>query len=208
MITFGYKSKFSSILRAVAAIGIGLVMILATDASIKVVKIIAAFLIVAGVVSLLYGLISKKSGSPGLMVTNAVVDVVLGVLLFLFPTQVAGLIVYLIGVALILLGALQLIVLIGSLSLVGGGFSTLILSICALVGGIVLVFNPFTLKVMSVLAGVALIFYGVQELISAWRVPKAVKIVEVRKLDTSGIGEAKEVEYEREDYADSDEEDE
>ena len=156
----------------------------------------------------MYGLISKKSGSPGLMVTNAVVDVVLGVLLFLFPTQVAGLIVYLIGVALILLGALQLIVLIGSLSLVGGGFSTLILSICALVGGIVLVFNPFTLKVMSVLAGIALIFYGVQELISAWKVPKAVKIVEVRKLDTSGIGEAKEVEYEREDYADSDEEDE
>ena len=195
MITFGYKSKISSILRAVAAIGIGLVMIVATDASIMVVKIIATFIMAAGVASLIVGLVNSKTLSLPLMLVNAALDLVIGLLLFLYPTQVAGFIVYLIGIGLVLLGILQLIVLIGSFSIIGGGFSALILSICAIVGGIVLLFNPFTLKVMSVLAGVALIVYGVQELISAWRIRKAVKIEEVRKLDTSGIDDAVEAEF-------------
>ena len=51
MITFGYNNKFSSILRSLAAIAIGLVMVCATDATTTVVKIIAAFLFAAGIVS-------------------------------------------------------------------------------------------------------------------------------------------------------------
>ncbi len=199
MITFGYKSKLSSILRACAAIGIGLVMILATDATVTVVKIVAAFLMVVGVVSLVVGLIDRKTGSLPLLGTNAVVDLVLGVLLFLYPTQVAGFIVYAIGAVLIIFGILQLIVLIGALSLIGGGFLTLVLSICAIVGGIILVFNPFTMKVMSILAGAALIVYGVQELMSAWKVRKAVKVQETRRLETSGTIDAKDVDFVKED---------
>jgi len=198
MITFGYKSKLSSILRACAAIGIGLVMILATDATVTVVKIVAAFLMVVGVVSLVVGLIDRKTGSLPLLGTNAVVDLVLGVLLFLYPTQVAGFIVYAIGAVLIIFGILQLIVLIGALSLIGGGFLTLVLSICAIVGGIILVFNPFTMKVMSILAGAALIVYGVQELMSAWKVRKAVKVQETRRLETSGTIDAKDVDFVKE----------
>ena len=199
MITFGYKSKLSSILRACAAIGIGLVMILATDATVTVVKIVAAFLMVVGVVSLVVGFVDRKTGSLPLLGTNAVVDLVLGVLLFLYPTQVAGFIVYAIGAALIIFGILQLIVLIGALSLIGGGFLTLVLSICAIVGGIILVFNPFTMKVMSILAGAALIVYGVQELMSAWKVRKAVKVQETRRLETSGTIDAKDVDFVKED---------
>ena len=199
MITFGYKSKLSSILRACAAIGIGLVMILATDATVTVVKIVAAFLMVVGVVSLVVGLIDRKTGSLPLLGTNAVVDLVLGVLLFLYPTQVAGFIVYAIGAVLIIFGILQLIVLIGALSLIGGGFLTLVLSICAIIGGIILVFNPFTMKVMSILAGAALIVYGVQELMSAWMVRKAVKVQETRRLETSGTIDAKDVDFVKED---------
>lgn len=198
MITFGYKSKLSSILRACAAIGIGLVMILATDATVTVVKIVAAFLMVVGVVSLVVGLIDRKTGSLPLLGTNAVVDLVLGVLLFLYPTQVAGFIVYAIGAVLIIFGILQLIVLIGALSLIGGGFLSLVLSICAIVGGIILVFNPFTMKVMSILAGAALIVYGVQELMSAWKVRKAVKMQETRRLETSGTIDAKDVDFVKE----------
>ena len=44
MITFGYNNKFSTALRALAAIGIGLVMVFSTEATVNVVKIIAACL--------------------------------------------------------------------------------------------------------------------------------------------------------------------
>ena len=211
MIILGYKTKFDSIVRAVAAIGIGLVMVFGSNAPTTVVKIIAALLMIAGVVSLIYGLIkSKENGMYRLLLVNAAMDIILGILLFINPQWVANFIVYAIGVVLILFGALQLIVLSGTISLIGGGFSTLILSALAIVGGAFLLFNPFTLSVMSIIAGCFMIIYGVSELISTWKVSRARKEYEIRrapapestaaepgKIDDSGIGNAREVEFER-----------
>ena len=196
MITLGYKTKFDSITRAVAAIGIGLVMVFGGNAPMMVVKIIAILLILAGIASLVYGIIkSKENKLYQLLLVNAVLDIVIGLLLFLNPQWIAGVIVYAIGIVLILFGALQLIVLAGTMSLLGAGFSSLILSVCAVVGGAFLLFNPFTINVMSVIAGILLMLYGVSELISTFKVVKAKK--EYDKLDTSGIGEAREVDFER-----------
>ena len=69
------------------------------------------------------------------MAVNAVVDILIGVLLFLNPGWVAGFIITLIGIVLILFGGLQLLALAGTMSLLGTGFGTLILSVCAVVGG-------------------------------------------------------------------------
>lgn len=214
MITFGYKSKFSSILRACAAIGIGLVMIISTNATEMVVRIIAAFLFAAGMMSLVYGYTKRKEGAFSLMSVNAVVDVVIGLLLFFFPAQVSHLIIYLIGFALLIFGLLQVLVLSGTLSLVGGGIFSLILSGAALVCGIVLVFNPFSQAIMGIIAGVALMSYGFSELLSAWRVNKAVEAYEIKfgKKDVEpeaetvseeitftadSLSDAKEVDYEK-----------
>ncbi len=213
MFFVGYKTKFDSITRAVAAIGIGLVMIFGNNAPVKVVKIIALLLIAAGVASLVFGLIKSKDqrGMYQVLIVNAVLDVVLGLLLFFNPQWVAGFIVSIIGIVLILFGALQLFVLAGAMSLIGTGFSSLILSICAVVGGAFLLFNPFTINVMSIIAGCFLVLYGVSELISTWRVLKARNEYEIRRapapespeapvpgrIDASGIGDAQEVEFER-----------
>ena len=211
MIILGYKTKFDSIVRAVAAIGIGLVMVFGSNAPTMVVKIIAALLMIAGVASLVYGLIkSKENGLYRLLLVNAALDIILGILLFINPQWVANFIVYAIGIVLILFGALQLIVLSGTISLIGGGLSSLILSACAIIGGAFLLFNPFTLSVMSIIAGCFMIIYGVSELISTWKVSRARKEYEIRrgptpestanepgKIDASGIGDAREVEFER-----------
>ena len=173
MITFGYNSKFSSILRSLSAIAIGLVMVISNNATVTVVRIIAAFLFAAGVVSFIYGFVNRKNGAMALMSVNAAVDIVIGLLLYLFPTAVAGVIVTLIGVAVLIFGIIQLIVLTGTMSLVGMGGFSLILCIFALIGGITLLFNPFSERVMSLLAGILLIVYGVSDLISMFRVLKA-----------------------------------
>ena len=193
MFTFGYKTSFSSILRALATIGIGLVMIFDNAASVTVVKVVAAFLLASGIVSLVYGFIRNKR------------DGVL--LLFLNPVWVAGFIVTLIGIVLILFGGIQLLALAGAMSLLGAGFSTLILSICAVAGGAFLLFNPFGERIMSVCAGSFLLLYGVSELISSWRIRKAKEAYEIRfntpdepqsdqdVIETSGLDDAKEVDY-------------
>ena len=180
MFTFGYNSKFSSILRSLSAIAIGLVMVISTNATVTVVKIIAAFLFAAGVVSFVYGYLNRRSGAMSLMTVNAVVDIVIGLLLFLFPTAVAGIIVTLIGIAILLFAVLQLVVLSGTLSLVGMGGFSLVLCIIALVGGITLLFNPFSERVMSILAGVFLVVYGISDLLSMFRVTKAKEAYEIK----------------------------
>ena len=208
MFTFGYKTTLSSILRSLASIGIGLVMIFDNEASETVVKVVTAFLFASGLVSLVYGLIrNKKEGLLPLMAVNAVVDILIGVLLFLNPGWVAGFIITLIGIVLILFGGLQLLALAGTMSLLGTGFGTLILSVCAVVGGAFLLFSPFGERIMGICAGSFLVLYGVSELISSWRIRKAKEAYEIRFntreepqpdqdiIETSGLDDAKEVDY-------------
>lgn len=208
MFTFGYKTTLSSILRSLASIGIGLVMIFDNEASETVVKVVAAFLFASGLVSLVYGFIrNKKEGLLPLMAVNAVVDILIGVLLFLNPGWVAGFIITLIGIVLILFGGLQLLALAGTMSLLGTGFGTLILSVCAVVGGAFLLFSPFGERIMGICAGSFLVLYGVSELISSWRIRKAKEAYAIRFntreepqpdqdiIETSGLDDAKEVDY-------------
>ena len=208
MFTFVYKTTLSSILRSLASIGIGLVMIFDNEASETVVKVVAAFLFASGLVSLVYGLIrNKKEGLLPLMAVNAVVDILIGVLLFLNPGWVAGFIITLIGIVLILFGGLQLLALAGTMSLLGTGFGTLILSVCAVVGGAFLLFSPFGERIMGICAGSFLVLYGVSELISSWRIRKAKEAYEIRFntreepqpdqdiIETSGLDDAKKVDY-------------
>ena len=208
MFTFGYKTTLSSILRSLASIGIGLVMIFDNEASETVVKVVATFLFASGLVSLVYGLIrNKKEGLLPLMAVNAVVDILIGVLLFLNPGWVARFIITLIGIVLILFGGLQLLALAGTMSLLGTGFGTLILSVCAVVGGAFLLFSPFGERIMGICAGSFLVLYGVSELISSWRIRKAKEAYEIRFntreepqpdqdiIETAGLDDAKEVDY-------------
>lgn len=201
MITFGYKTKFSSLVRAAGAIGIGLVLIFGNNAPTLVVKLIAILLVVAGVVSLVYGVKkNKEQGMYQLLVINACLDIILGLLLYFNPQWIAGIIIYLIGIVLILFGALQLLALSGTLSMLGTGFSSLILSVCAIVGGAFLIFNPLSIKVMSVIAGLFMVLYGVSEIVSTYRIGKArseAPSTPMNQIDVSGIGDAKEVEYEK-----------
>ena len=159
MFTFGYKTKLSGIIRALLAIAIGLVMVIGADATRTVVRIIASFIIAAGVVSLIVGLTSSKDKAPLLTTANAVFDCILGLILF---------------------GILQLIALTTTVSLLGGGRGFLLLSILAVLGGALLVFSPFSMTVMRILAGLFLLFYGVSELISTFRMNKAKEAYEIR----------------------------
>lgn len=206
MITFGYNNKFSAVLRSLAAIGIGLVMVSSTEATISVVRIIAAFLFAAGVVSFFYGFAHRKEGAMSLMSVNAGVDILIGVLLFCFPGWVAGAIVTIVGVLLLIFGVIQILALAGTMSLLGSGALFLIFSGCAIIGGCLLIFNPFSENVMSILAGVLLIWYGISDLLSMRRVAKAKAEYEIhfgRKEEASeaaadipeGLDDVKDAEY-------------
>ena len=78
-------------MRALIALVIGVLMVISPEKALTtVVKVIAAFLLASGLVSLFVGLRDKEKGALPLMSFNALVDVLLGLVLFLFPGFIAN----------------------------------------------------------------------------------------------------------------------
>jgi len=174
------------------------------EALTAVVKVIAAFLLASGLVSLIVGLRNKKDGSLPLMSFNALVDVLLGLFLFVFPGFVAKFMIYLIGFALLAFGVVQILALASARKLTGLGFGAFVLpAIVTLVGGFIL-FNPFAESVMVMITGAALVVYGASELLSSWRMKKAIDEYEIRQapeketpVQENPVTEVKDVDYEK-----------
>ena len=207
MITFGYKNKFTGPLRALTAIAIGVVMVISrTNALELAVQIIAAFLFASGIVSLIVGYRQRKNGTMGLMGFNGVVDIVLGLLLFLFPGFVAGLLIYLIAFVLICFGFFQLLGLGSASRVVKLGLWSYVLPFLVLAAGIFLMTKPaFLGEAIGVVAGAALIVYGVSELFSSWKMRKGIDEYEIRQTgaqstsvqDDTTVTVVKDVDYEK-----------
>ena len=185
MITFGYKNKFNGPLRALTAIAIGFVMVISkTNALELAVRIIAAFLVASGVVSLLIGYRQRNNGNMSLMGFNGVVDIFLGCMLFLFPGAVAGLLIYLIAFLLICFGIFQLLSLLSARRVMTLGLGSFILPCLVLAAGIFLISKPaFVGEAIGVVAGASLIVYGASELLSSWKMKKVIDEYEIHQED-------------------------
>ena len=206
MFTFGYGSKVSGPLRALIALAIGIMMVLRPDNALTtVVKVIAAFILASGVVSLIVGLKEKKNGSLPLMSFNALVDIIIGIVLFSAPGFVAKFIIYLIGFVLLGFGIMQILALFSAKRVMGLGLGAFILpTVVTLVGGFLL-FNPFAESVMVMIAGAAIIVYGASELLSSWKMKKAIDEYEIHQAPAqeqpaqqeNPLENVKDVEYEK-----------
>ncbi len=206
MITFGYKNRFSGWLRAVVALAIGIVMVVSrTDAMVLAVRIIAAFLLASGIVSLAVGYKNRQNNQLPLMGVNGIVDIVIALLVFIFPNFVAGLIVYLIGFVLIGFGLFQLITLASANKVLKVGVAAFVMPILVLLAGAFLLARPtFIGSAVGVVAGAALIVYGASELLSSWKMKKAIDEYEIRQTRTdepaeqeNPLADVKDVDYEK-----------
>lgn len=206
MITFGYKNKFNGPIRALTAIAIGIVMVMSrTNALELAVRIIAAFLFASGVVSLIVGYRHRSNGTMGLMGFNGVVDIILGLMLFMFPGFVSGLLIYVIAFILICFGLFQIVGLISANRVMRIGLWSFVMPLLVLAAGVFLITKPaFVGEAIGVVAGASLIVYGASELISSWKMRRAMNEYEIRQTGVSTSArqeevapDVKDVEYEK-----------
>lgn len=204
MFTFGYTNRFTGPFRALIALAAGVVMIVYKEQAMDlVVKIIAAFLLASGFVSLAVGLRKKNDSSSKLMTFNAVVDVLIAALLFLFSGAVANLIIYLIGFVVLGFGIFQLIALISANRVSKVGIFALVMPVLVIGAGAFLLFNPeFIKSSVSLVAGIALLIYGASELLSSWKMKKAIDDYEITRVPQDKpaeepVAEVKDVDYEK-----------
>lgn len=204
MFTFGYTNRFTGPFRALIALAAGVVMIVYKEQAMDlVVKIIAAFLLASGFVSLAVGLRKKNDSSSKLMTFNAVVDVLIAALLFLFSGAVADLIIYLIGFVVLGFGIFQLIAMISANRVSKVGIFALVMPVLVIGAGAFLLFNPeFIKSSVSLVAGIALLIYGASELLSSWKMKKAMDEYEITRMPQDKpaeepVAEVKDVDYEK-----------
>ena len=177
MITFGYANRMNGPVRALIAIATGVLMIVYNEQAMNlVVKIIAAFILASGFVSLAVGLRKKNDGTSRLMNFNAA-------FLFMFNGFVANLIIYLIGFVLLGFGIFQLIALSSANRVSKVGIWAFVMPVLVIASGAFLLFNPeFTKASISLVAGIALLVYGVSELLSSWKMKKAIDEYEITRM--------------------------
>lgn len=172
MITFGYSSKFSGILRAVIAVALAVLMFVTpSNALALLVKIFSGVLCVAGVATCVYAIVHRTSPSFPLWITNAVMDIVIAALMFKFAGFVAGIVIYVIGVVLCIMGIWETVVLISARR--KAKFSVAVYIIPSLLVALLGVFlvivptSPVLSKSINILVGIALLCYGISELMSS-----------------------------------------
>ncbi|MGN1220528.1 MAG: HdeD family acid-resistance protein [Candidatus Cryptobacteroides sp.] len=206
MITFGYNNKFNGPVRAIVALALGILMIIAGDKAMNaVVKVIAIFVIASGVVSFIVGFRKKSDSTKPLMVTNAVFDLLIGVVLFIFDSFFADLFIYVIGFILLAFGVFQIIALSSANRVLGVGWFSFLMPVLVAAAGLFLLFNPVFAKAwISIMAGAALVVYGLSELISSWKMKKAIDEYEIHRVqpkpepqEDNSVGDIKDVDYQK-----------
>ena len=202
MITFGYKGRYSGSVRGALSLALGVVMLFVGNAVDMIVYIIAAFILISGLLSLYAGLKTENASQRPLVLVNSGFNVLIAALMFIFASELGNFVVGVIGFIMVLLGLLQLLV-IGSASRAGGlakGFFAM--PVVVLACGALLLFKPaFIGNVIGLLVGVSFILYGISELVSSKKVKTVVGQMEQQSSgpvdDQSGSDAVKDVDYEK-----------
>lgn len=185
MITFGYKKWFESILRALIAIGIGIIFIFfGKEAGKWLIQLTGIGILFAGVIPI-FSMLTKKKDEDGkssrigniLGITTCSLAAFIGLMMILWPLKFESLFRFLIAASIILFCLIQLIALISAMRLTKFASVPLIITGAVLVGAIVVMFLD-SAKVIYITTGVLLAIYGVSEIIALFRIKNAEKIWE------------------------------
>ena len=183
-IIYSMTNRTTSAFRGGIMLLLGLALLIWPASMLNViVKVIAAFLIAIGVVTLFANMKAQKEEEqqmgPGgkqqrdILRTFASLNVALylffGILIFVFPGFFFSILVFLFGAILLFLGIGQLVNLFISGRHTAFPVYFYIVPIVITLCGIILFFQPFTAKdVLTMFFGGCLAVYGAEELIAAW----------------------------------------
>jgi uncharacterized membrane protein HdeD (DUF308 family) len=139
-----------------------------------VIMVMGGLVLVEGIVSYLWSQRSRSTQAPGFyIIPRGIGNMVFGAVLLLFPTFMAEAFVFLIGIILIVAGLSQFMAQLSGFKF--GGFSIVyaIISVLALLGGVVLLAKPFeSASGLLVFFGAMIALYGIGEIFWALRVRK------------------------------------
>ena len=177
-VIYSITNRTYSVVRGILILALGVALLLWPESMLNIiVKLIAAFLIAAGLVTLYFTSSAKKEeekrGEKSILSAFAILNIAVylsfGILIFIFPSFFVSILVFLFGAILLLLGIGQLVNLFLSGRHTKLSGYLYIVPVVVTICGIILFFQPFTAKnVLTMFFGGCLAGYGATELLSAW----------------------------------------
>ena len=174
MITWGFKSLKGNILKAVVAIVAGiLLMWLKEDCFKYLVWVLGAAMICLGLFALIPAIRGKQEKGRTVGITNAVLDIVVGIALFFLAGIVEKFALIIIGIIISIVAIYHIIVLASAGKYIHGLWMFAGPAV-VLVVGILLIVNPGkTGGAMIWIAGAGLVLLGILEIVGYNRMSKA-----------------------------------
>lgn len=182
--------------RAIVAALVGLVLVIWPDTAVKsIVIVIGSVLLLLGAVTMIFSKRPEEDRNRSILSINGAITLIFGLVLVVFPAFFVGIIMFLFGAILLIVGISEVAALLSArnetnapLSLVAGPIIT---TLC----GVVIFFNPFsTMEWLFVFFGISLLVYSLTEFISTKKLRKIYKDMADTKASTSNL--IQDVEYE------------
>jgi len=160
------------LLRGIATLGFGLLAMFWPQGTLKLLFVyFGAYLVVDGVVAIISGLVTRRT-NWGWMVLLGTVEIVLGVIVVLNPSEVTSMLVIFLALWALIGGLVQVVAALRFRSAGDGSWVWLLAGgVLSLLFGIYFVINPLALaKFVLVVAGVFAVLLGVVLIAGAFRV--------------------------------------
>lgn len=178
--------KYNSIIAFVA----GLILIIWPEIIKEyIVLIIGGLILSIGVASLIYYFIEKEKGNvSNILLLNAAVDSLFGLILLIFPKFFAGLVMFLFGIVLLLFGISRLVKLIQASKVLDLHWGLYLVPSLTTLAGVLLFFYPNrTGNLLFIIFGIILLAYSISDFVSMYIINKKTKEANALKESVNNI---------------------
>ena len=163
--------------RAIIAAIVGIVLVIWPDAAVNTIVVaIGSIFLLLGAVTMIFSKKQDEEKSRPFLSINGAITLVFGLVLVIFPTFFVGIIMFLFGAILLLIGVSEVAALISSRRETGASASLFIGPLITTACGIVIFFNPFSsMEWLFIFFGISLLVYSLTEIISTKKLRKIYK---------------------------------
>lgn len=173
-LVYTFTNFRSSVFRAILSIALGVVLVIWPGTALKyIIMLIGVIFLITGLVSFIVSYKRRDERPRGLLSFSGIGSILLGLLLVCAPSIFATIFMFILGFILVLAAVGQFVTLaaarqFGYVSPVSYLFPVLIL-----IAGIIVLFDPFqSAESVFVLFGIAVIFYGVTDLLNQYTIKR------------------------------------
>jgi uncharacterized membrane protein HdeD (DUF308 family) len=182
--------------RAIISAIIGLVLVIWPDTAVKsIVIVIGAALLLMGAVTMIFSKRPEEDRNRSILSINGAVSLIFGLVLVVFPTFFVGIIMFLFGAILLIIGIGEVASVLSARNETNAPLSLITGPIITTLCGVVIFFNPFsTMEWLFVFFGISLLVYSLTEFISTKKLRKIYKDMADTKASTGNL--IQDIEYE------------